>query len=206
MENEFKSPDWNILHGYTHIEARVMFSSLGKRQISDEITTWFHKKNMNYLSPSNVVNVVCKKFLSLCKFKNLNLAVSKEQLHESLSEATCVMYHAKRANKGWDGPHRKFPYPSDWTTDYERYWDEFLNNYLFTDEYWDLFWRSIHVESCEIDIVEWKQNMQLILPQYILRESVVLKSNGLILDSKIMYTDEKTNEPVYEEDMEEEYY
>lgn len=177
-----------------------MFSTLGKRQISEEITLWFHRRTSNNLSPSFVVSIVHNKFLNLCKYKNLNIAVSKEQLKESLSEATCVMYHAKRANKDWAGPHRNFQYPMGWTTDYERYWQEFLENYIFTDEAWDTFWKSIYVDACETDIQRWKQNMQLILPAYILREIEVLKSNGFISDSKVAYIDEKTHEPIYEDE------
>ena len=147
-----------------------------------------------------IVNAVYKKFTTMCKYRNIHIAVSPDQLRESLSEATCVMYRAKRANKDWAGPHRSFPYPSGWTNDYERYWLEMLDNYVFTDEYWDCFWKTIKSESCEIEIPMWKQNMQLILPQYVLREVDVLKSQGMILDSKILYTDEKTNEPIYEDE------
>ena len=175
-------------------------STLGKRQISDMITCWFHTKSVNNLSPSNTVSIVLTKFAKLCTYRNLNFSVSLEQLKESISEATCVMYYAKRVCKDWDGPHRKFTYPSNWSTDYERYWEEMLDNFVFTDELWDCFWRPLNIEACENDIPSWKQNMQIILPQYILRETEVLKMNGMVLETKHIYIHEKTNEHVYEEE------
>jgi len=173
---------------------------LGRRQISEKITNWFHKKTANNMAPSFIVAIVHAKFINFCKSKGLNLAVSSEQLKESLSEATCVMYYAKLVNKGWDGPHRDVKIPPSWTDEYEKIWLEYLDNYLFTDDYWDIFWKTFYVDSCENDIPRWRINMQIILPQYVLREIAVLKSGNVILDQAHSYIDEKTQETVYDEE------
>ena len=122
-----------------------------------------------------------------------------------MSEATCTMYLAKLSHRGWAGPHRQFPYPSGWSTEYERIWEEMLDTFIFTTEFWESFWSTISSNFCDVDIPMWKQDMQSILPRYILREIEVLKSNGMILDSKILYMDETTQEPVYEEEDDREY-
>jgi hypothetical protein len=175
-----------------------MFGSLGKRQVSDKITTWFHKKGEGNISAAHTVAVVQSKFVNFCKSKNLNLAVSQSQLKESLSEATCVMYYGELVNKTWVGPKRDFTVPQNWTKDYEKQWEEYLN-YVFTDDYWDKFWRTISFGSFEGDVPRWRVNMQLILPKYILRESEILKTNGQINEQKQMY-DEKTQENIYYEE------
>lgn len=189
-----------ILHGY-HIQLLGVDRSMHS-QLSDKITTWFHTRSFNY-SPALVVNNVQRKFLNMCKHRNMNLSVSPEQLRDSLSEATCTMYLAKRSNRDWAGPHRAFPYPSGWSNDYERIWEEMLESFVFTTEFWECFWVSLQTDACEIHIPSWRSNMEIILPKYILREMEVLKSNGMILDQKILYTDENTHEPVYENEEEE---
>jgi len=177
----------------------------GRQATSDKITTWFHARSKYSTSPSIVVISVCRRFQSMCKHRNLNISVSSDQLLESMSEATCTMYYAKLAQKGWAGPHRQFPHPNGWNTEYERIWEEMLDTFIFTNEFWEGFWSPITSTPCDIDIPMWKQDMQSILPKYILRETEVLKSNGMILDSKILYMDENTHEPVYEEEDDREY-
>jgi hypothetical protein len=168
-------------------------------QVSEQITTWFHTKYLSY-SPAILVNEVARKFQSMCHARNLNFAVSPEQLRDSLSEATCIMYLAKRRNRDWAGPHRSFAWPSGWSNEYERFWGELLDSFLFQTEFWECLWASMHTGSCDKVIPEWKSNMELILPKYVLREIEILKQNGMILDSKILYIDETTQEPVYEEE------
>jgi hypothetical protein len=112
------------------------------------------------------------------------------------------MYYAKRANKGWEGPHRMFSYPTIWSNEYEELWIDCLDKYLFTPEFWAKFWSTLPTEVCEIDIPYWKENMEAILPQYIMRESEILKTVGLLAEmtKQIGMTGEKLSE------QEEEYY
>ena len=176
--------------------------SLSNRRISDMVTNWFHKRNNVGISPSTVVNIVHNKFVMFCTSKQLNISVSTEQLKESISEATCVMYYAKRANKGWEGPHRMVSYPAVWSNEYEELWIDCLDKYIFTPEYWTRFWSTLPTEVCETDIPYWRENMEAILPQYILRESEILKRFGLVAEmtKQIGSANDKST------DQEEEYY
>lgn len=177
-----------------------MSGSLGKRQISETITQWFHKRGDNNLSPAFCVAIVHYKFINFCKSKNLNIAVSEKQLKESISEATCVMYYGQLTNKDWKGPKRLFPRPKIWTVDYERFWNDHLEYYLFTNDFWTNFWQSIDVRIIEEDLPRWKESIQLVLPRYVLREIEILKTQGFIMEQKNVYVDEKTQEQVVQED------
>jgi len=168
----------------------TLFADLSNRKISDRITKWFHARDSNHFSPSFVVSVVHSKFLNLCTSMNLNLSLSAESFKESLSEATCVMYYATQMRKGWDGPHRNVLYPQNWTNEYEEIWLEYLHNRAFPQEWWDRFWAPIPVDPCETAVPGWTDNLQTVLPYYILRDIGVLVSSGLILEpTKTRVTD-----------------
>ena len=93
-----------------------------------------------------------------------------------------------------------FQRPKIWTVDYERFWTDHLEYYLFTSDFWTNFWRSIDVGIIEEDLPRWKEGIQLILPRYVLREIEILKSQGFIMEQKNVYVDEKTQEQVVQEE------
>lgn len=140
--------------------------------------------------------------MNICKLRNLNLSVSSESFKESLSEATCVMYYAMQVKKGWDGPHRNFAYPQYWTNDHEEIWIDYLRNRIFNQDMWERFWATIIIDPCISAIPDWVENMQIIMPQYVLRDIGVLIHSGMILEptkNRVVENQEIT----YEED---EYY
>jgi len=162
------------------------------RQISADITRWFYRRT-THAYPEFVVRVVLEKFKGLCADNQLSFAIPHDELRVSISEATCVMYHGNMSNKTMRGPHRTFPYPAGWTQDLEELWKDCLSH-IFTNDMWELFWKTIHVYDLESDVPGWQQTIQELLPLYIMREKAILIRKGFLSSSQ---------EPVEEEDYEE---
>ena len=156
--------------------------SYSRYRLSNTVTKWFHKRGAEAMSPAVVVSMVHATFINMCRSRKLNIAVSYDQLKESLSEATCVMYAAKITIKDWQGPKREFPYPSNWTNELEELWSDCLEKYIFTDDYWNLFWAGMKCEVIQNEIPYWKEDIATILPLYVMREMSVLVDKGLIIE------------------------
>jgi hypothetical protein len=103
------------------------------------------------------------------------------------------MYYGKVTNRDWQGPHRKFPYPPNWSNELEDLWQEYLANYFQSIEKWETFWKPVDCECIEQTISYWKEYMESVLPLYICRETNVLKECGLVTETikTNIVTDEK---------------
>lgn len=90
------------------------------------------------------------------------------------------MYCAVQAGKSWAGPHRNFLYPLHWTSELEELWNDYLSIHMFTDDFWEVFWKPIHCGSLLYDIPCWRVDIQSILPLYVMRQTGVLYKKGML--------------------------
>lgn len=166
---------------------------MSNRYLSEKITKWLYTRDENQICPELVVRIFVNKFKRICNRFELSIAVSDEQMYTSMCEATCMSYmESLHSGKSLVGPHREFPYPSNWTSELEEVWYEYLRTHLCTYEFWEEFWSTIHLGPLESTVPMWRFNIQVVAPMYILRQTRVLYRKGLIGEEVKAESDEET--------------
>ena len=149
---------------------------------SERITRWFHSRNSDDMSPSTSVFAVMNKFANDVEQKGLNLTETNQRFYNLLCEATCALYRAQREGKRVVFTRRVRNPPPGWTKPIESMWMDHLETMIFSDTYWENFWRSIGKEEAiwEYAVPDWRNYMQFVMLNCVQRDMYLLEDEGLI--------------------------
>jgi hypothetical protein len=152
------------------------------RKSSIDITNWFHTYDEDGIFPAMTIQCVSDIFLDILQEKKLHFSVSTSQFRKIVCEAVCSLKHAQQWNLTLKGPNRQIKKPCGWNDEFELYWNEWLYNRVFTEDFWISFWKRIPISSWEFRLPGWRTFIESILPFYVLRNTDILVFEGYIVE------------------------
>jgi hypothetical protein len=134
------------------------------------ITEWFNTGKYGP-SPSDTINKLVNMIdVDLEKFE-FDFEIDTILIKHKLATALCVLYRLKMEGQPLvlHFPKKHF-YPKNWNNELEITWIDYLENYYFTTEYWEMLWEDIGSSDWDSDIFNWKEQLQALIPCYINRD------------------------------------
>lgn len=135
--------------------------------ISRHTTQWFHRTNLDDLSPALSLQELSTRLLQFIEFRKLHLVIGPKEFRINLCEFLCTYYVAKKRDLPWSGPHSQLHRPRGWTNRYENEWQEYLRLQHFTSEFWHCFWESTPEALWESRVPGWREALEVIISHYI---------------------------------------
>jgi hypothetical protein len=151
------------------------------------VTRWFHTLDVCETSPAMSVMDFNDAFLDLCKTYGFSLRVTEQQFRKRMCEFVCTLYLAKRYGDSVTGPHT-LPFPCDWTREMHERWLDYIQQFYFSANDWQQFWKGIPVSPWEEALPTWRSDIQAVAILYILGDTERLLQAGTL------YKDEMVSE------------
>jgi len=167
-----------------------------KRILSHHVNTWFQNSAGEDASPAEATAVISSLFLERCERFKLNIVTDPITFRKIMCETVCTLYHCDKYNVDWNGPHRKFFIPNQWTDEIESAWNSCISVKFFNEYFWASFWRAIPTSEL-FEIKNSKENLQYLLPLYVRRSSDILIQKGFLIeqeDGNIVATEDYESE------------
>jgi hypothetical protein len=161
--------------------------------ISRHTTQWFHRVNLDELSPAIYLQEITTRILQFIEFRKLQLNISTKEFRLNLCEFLCTYYVAKKRDLPWSGPNSQQYRPRGWCARYENEWQEYIRHNHFTSEFWYCFWESTPEALWESRVPGWRDALELIVPHYLAVQPSKIDLH-LDLDSEIEEGDALTDD------------
>ncbi len=137
------------------------------RLISRHTTQWFHRVNMDELSPAISLNEISTRLLEFMEARKLGLTVTQGEFRRNLCEFLCTYYIANKRGTTWRGPLSQAPRPRGWTSQHEQQWEDYLRFEHFSADFWSAFWDYTPEALWESRSPGWRDNLEHVVLHYI---------------------------------------
>lgn len=156
-----------------------------KYSAEKDTTTWFHRCDIDDISPYDYVEYVVNQFCDYLEQNSYSTDISRQQLLHDMCTATCTQYYYdKWLHKKYvvGEPKRIFSKPRQWNSVLEHQWNDLVHSRIVNYEFWDQFWRKLPVAMWEYTLTDdnWRDVMQYLLPFYICREMDILIDEDIV--------------------------
>jgi len=145
------------------------------------INEWFNKGMGGDIAPIHTVFTIAKKFAQYLEEYNFTLNMNFSAFFSKLCGATCTL--ALHKNKVIGMPRSIPQSPANWSSEIEIIWNDYIESFYLTIEFWDSFWESIDVDIWELSISQFRNYLQSIMPLFIKRDLQVLIDMDLIAEN-----------------------
>ncbi len=131
------------------------------------VTRWFHTLDTAATSPAMSVMDFNDGFLDMCEHYGFSLRVPERTFRRNMCEFVCSLRLARRyGDLAVAGP-RSVTRPEGWTRDMYTRWLEYLQQFYFSSQEWDQFWKGVPVSPWEEALPTWRADIQAVAILYI---------------------------------------
>lgn len=135
--------------------------------ISRHTTQWFHRVNMDELSPAISLQEITTRILNSIEGWKMSITVSRTEFRKNLCEFLCTYYISKKRDVAWRGPFSEAPRPRGWKSHHETDWYEYLRHEHFSTDFWESFWDYTPEAIWESRTSGWRDCVEYVILHYI---------------------------------------
>ena len=146
---------------------------------TEHVNAWFRNSD-DTLSPFQLMSLLTNIFLKDIRMFGLSLTVDERKFKKYMYDALCTYYIANLRNLRVVGPTIIEKLPQNWTSHVEAIWNDYIFTWYLTDDYWDEFWENIDTLSWEYTVPYWREFIQSMLPEFLLRDVGLLIEDGIL--------------------------
>jgi hypothetical protein len=178
----YKKKVVEILHSTKEPRIEHTVIRYNNNQTIKHINEWFNKGIDGDIAPIHTVFKIAKKFSQYLEEYNLTLNMNYSTFFSKLCGATCTL--ALHKNSKVIGMPRSIPQsPANWSTEIEIIWNDYIESFYLTIDFWDSFWKSIDTGIWELRLSQFRNYLQSILPLFIKRDLQLLIDMDLIAEN-----------------------
>ncbi len=129
-------------------------------------------------------------FLDMCEAQGFTISVPEQRFRRIMCDCLCALYLAQRyGGLPVAGPHTPPPLPDGWTRDTHARWLDYLQQFYFSSQDWEQFWRGVPIAAWEEAVPTWRADLQAVALLYVqgdterfLQTGALYKEDGGLLE------------------------